>query len=203
MPANNNLFSIAYAYQQLSLTTQILSPDCIKSIWNKLVPPRVKIFVWKFAHCALPTKANFLLRNIPISSLDYNCALCNNSLESQEHLFLHCCKTKEVWNRVLQWWQLPFTFPESCIFLLDQISSATTSKDLNLLFQQLCSTTLWSIWYFRNKFIFRSELWNPDNILQFIQSRTFLWAKGFSHMPSTSFSDWIQFPKRSVVSSYN
>lgn len=57
---NSSMLTAAMAYAHLSSKEAILPEACISLIWHKLVPPRVKIFSWKFAHHALPTKGQFI-----------------------------------------------------------------------------------------------------------------------------------------------
>lgn len=184
-------FSVQSAYQFLCTGPRILQPDLLKVIWHRLIPPRIQVFAWRLSHDALPSKQNLLRRGVQIS--DYNCSLCNSAPESSSHLFIFCGQTSSLWDKILSWWNIPFTFPDSIQALIPQSASITLSKPVNYRLQQVFITTLWAIWFFRNHIVFRAKHWCTDEALHFIQSRSFIWAKELSSNHA-SFSDWVQFP---------
>lgn len=55
--------------------------------WNCLVPGKVNILAWRVCHGRLPTKENLYKIGIGPNPL---CALCNQHVESESHLFTTC-----------------------------------------------------------------------------------------------------------------
>ncbi|KAL2921638.1 hypothetical protein RDABS01_013129 [Bienertia sinuspersici] len=55
---------------------------------------RWRIFCWRLAHDALPTRGNLVKRRIEINP---SCVFCGNK-ESSDHMFLNCEITKRIWS---------------------------------------------------------------------------------------------------------
>uniref|UniRef100_A0A803QP51 Reverse transcriptase domain-containing protein n=1 Tax=Cannabis sativa TaxID=3483 RepID=A0A803QP51_CANSA len=66
-----------------------------KYFWNLKLASKVKIFVWKAFHRAIPTAASLCNRKI----IDYAaCSLCSNAWESVEHALFLYKHAKKVWH---------------------------------------------------------------------------------------------------------
>lgn len=70
--------------------------DWKKNVWKLQTLPKIKLFVWKTFHEAIPVGEALLSRHIQVDGL---CKRCNLP-ESIDHLFLHCGFAKQVWNSV-------------------------------------------------------------------------------------------------------
>ncbi|GJR47268.1 RNA-directed DNA polymerase, eukaryota [Tanacetum coccineum] len=79
--------------------------------WNKIVPRKVNIQVWRLIKDRLPTRFNLWFRSIDNVSLI--CPMCNNGLESSYHTMSECIIAIKVWNSVVKWLNLnlPFQLP--------------------------------------------------------------------------------------------
>ncbi|XP_071718797.1 uncharacterized protein [Rutidosis leptorrhynchoides] len=64
---------------------KLLPSSNIKTDWFKFVPRKVNIFLWRFKLNALPVRWNLSAKDIDINSVV--CPLCNNGIESRDHLF--------------------------------------------------------------------------------------------------------------------
>eukprot|EP00253_Pinus_taeda_P008973 PITA_08973 len=65
-----------------------------KNVWDPLALPKVNFFFWTLAHNKLLTGDNLAKRNI---AGPHRCVLCNNNLETAQHLFLECNFAKQLW----------------------------------------------------------------------------------------------------------
>ena len=70
--------------------------------WVKLIPIKVNIFAWRLASNKLPTRFNMLTRGLEIPSTV--CPVCNEGVESTEHLFFSCSVASSIMDKVLGWW---------------------------------------------------------------------------------------------------
>ncbi|XP_026377646.1 uncharacterized protein LOC113271938 [Papaver somniferum] len=83
-------FSVAECYKSLEDDGLLVFP--YKSVWNPKIPHKMIFFVWSLCYNAAPIMD--LLRN----SYNVNgCVLCKKSAESNQHFFLHCDTTREIW----------------------------------------------------------------------------------------------------------
>ncbi|CAG7897909.1 unnamed protein product, partial [Brassica rapa] len=74
-------------------TTPVDTVKWLTSVWNIKTTEKIKIFLWKSLHGALPVGEQFAIRSIPISTL---CRRCNTE-ESVAHLLFHCPFAVQVW----------------------------------------------------------------------------------------------------------
>lgn len=54
--------------------------------WNKYIPIKVNVFIWRMMLNQLPTRCNLVRRGIDVESM--LCMCCNDKQEVVEHLFL-------------------------------------------------------------------------------------------------------------------
>jgi hypothetical protein len=95
-------FSVRSAYHMLSEVRNQNSPEAsssrdqllCKAIWKVNVPNCIKNFLWRLAKAFLPTRGRLERKGI---TLDTTCPLCFNDCECNEHLFMHCPLSKQVW----------------------------------------------------------------------------------------------------------
>ncbi|XP_071694307.1 uncharacterized protein [Rutidosis leptorrhynchoides] len=89
-----------------------------ETIRCKLVPKKVKIFVWRAAKKKLPVRVELDNRGIDLNSI--RCPLCDDSLESVDHALIFCKHARDVWERIFKWWNIgSFKFFSSSELLLE------------------------------------------------------------------------------------
>ena len=64
-----------------------------KEVWHTYVPPRIKVFLWKFIRDRLPCSEQVTKCHDPSDGL---CALCG-ALEDCNHIFFSCPIAKFMW----------------------------------------------------------------------------------------------------------
>ncbi|CAI9300972.1 unnamed protein product [Lactuca saligna] len=107
--------------------------------WNNRVPKKVNILAWRVAHGRIPTRANLLKRGIGTNPM---CILCEQETETEEHLFLNCIISVEVWNSLKTWWR---TLPDSLLFWKNGTSNITLQLQSAIML-----VYIWIIWNYRN-----------------------------------------------------
>ncbi|CAL9007008.1 unnamed protein product [Prunus brigantina] len=145
-----------------------VNPLVWKEIWKIYTLPKIKIFFWRIISKALATKLNLCKRKMNMNPI---CPLCDDQVESEEHLFFLCPWVKMVWfcstfnyrvntqsfTTFDQWLEslLKLPFPSS----LDKRNFLTNISFL-----------LWSIWKARCQFIFEGCKPEPTRVLQMANS---------------------------------
>ncbi|GJR59172.1 RNA-directed DNA polymerase, eukaryota [Tanacetum coccineum] len=75
-----------------------------KTRWIKAVPIKVNVHAWKVKLDILPTRLNISKRGMDIESI--LCPLCEKNVESSSHIFFTCPISREIFRKVLLWWQI-------------------------------------------------------------------------------------------------
>ncbi|GKD66655.1 RNA-directed DNA polymerase, eukaryota [Tanacetum coccineum] len=90
--AHDGTFSVG-ALRRL-IDYQILPYLDTKTTWDKSIPRKVNIFMWRLKLDGLPHRLNLSSRGIVI--LEISCPSCNGNVESNDHIFFVCTLAKEI-----------------------------------------------------------------------------------------------------------
>ena len=63
--------------------------------WTAKTIPRVKYFIWRLVHESIPIGSTLQRRGL---GADYRCAVCGQTGETMQHVFLGCNLSRAVWN---------------------------------------------------------------------------------------------------------
>ena len=101
------LYNIQYEKQ---IVFQHLRRGGPTTIWNKVIPLKVRIMNWRARMDRLPTKMNLINRGVVLDN--DHCVLCNQSAETGDYIFISCCKATEVMQALNVRWN---HFSISCV----------------------------------------------------------------------------------------
>ncbi|KAL4587346.1 hypothetical protein LXL04_000215 [Taraxacum kok-saghyz] len=160
--------------------------------WNNLILRKANILAWRLAHGRLPTKVNLAKRGIGVNK---ECTLCNIDEETEEHLFLNCPVTKEVWNDLRCWWQGASQTPNSINYLVKWRGSATKMQDE--IQAAVFLVFLWVVWVHRNKKAHSSNLMSHKGLANEIQILSHLWINARIRRKNIDWRSWCTDPKQS------
>lgn len=149
-----------------------LSPawDC-KWVWKINVPPKLRVFLWQICHKGLSVRGELIKRGM---SMDPCCPLCQNDIETLEHLFFDCPSTASLWNYAnshnwISNWN-PVGLDKCCKGILCE-----AVKNCDPLTVHKIVYALWSIWKGRNGVVFKNEIFNPIQALIRAKSSSAEW----------------------------
>ncbi|KAL9691296.1 hypothetical protein QQ045_011717 [Rhodiola kirilowii] len=74
-------------------------------VWSGLAQPKVELLVWRLYHESLPTKESFYRKGVLSATHNLNCDLCDQHVESTDHLLLQCSWSWKLWSWCIQWWE--------------------------------------------------------------------------------------------------
>nr|GEV32531.1 RNA-directed DNA polymerase, eukaryota, reverse transcriptase zinc-binding domain protein [Tanacetum cinerariifolium] len=110
--------------------------------WNNSIPSKVNINTWRAMNSRLPTRTNLELRGMDLESV--RCAVCDEEIETEEHVFVHCKIAVDIWKDIFKWWKIPILHLNNLsdvVHLADQdLIAAKHTRFLDALVQ----TTIWS-----------------------------------------------------------
>ncbi|GJR74809.1 putative RNA-directed DNA polymerase, eukaryota, reverse transcriptase zinc-binding domain protein [Tanacetum coccineum] len=106
----------------------------IKMTWDKTLPHKVNIFMWRLKLDRLP--------KIP----EISCPSCNGNVESNVHIFFECSFTKDVWKTIRRWCGNSFPLFDSNTHWIEWLASWYGSQVKKKRLLVIIAATLWLIW---------------------------------------------------------
>jgi len=146
------------------------------SVWIKLTPPKVQLFVWLLVQDKVTTR-DFLFQHDYLTLQESRCTFCNKSLESSSHLFIHCHFTWNIWMKLFSNQGFCSVFPKSVNDMCYQWSSMVKDKQQNLSCQFLFSCVVWNLWLHRNDVIFNDTTPNLQICFSMVRQSIALWLR--------------------------
>ncbi|GJZ65908.1 RNA-directed DNA polymerase, eukaryota, reverse transcriptase zinc-binding domain protein [Tanacetum coccineum] len=170
---------------------QTLAVVSSKTRWIKEVPIKVNILAWKVKINGLPTRLNLSKRGIDIDSI--LCPICEQHVESVSHTFFTCQLSREIFRKILRWWQIDVTDISCYEEWLHWLVNIRISSNHKKLLEGVCFVLWWHVWQFRNKSIFGPSRPLKAVLLDEVIASSFHWCK---HRSKFSFSwlEWIKNP---------
>jgi len=115
--------------------------------WKSDIPTKVKCFTWLVIKRACLTEEVLQKKG---KQLVPRCFLCNLTGETNNHLFLHCKFTAQIWNLFLNITSMNWTMPEHTSDLLSCWIRRGGSKSQKRWWKLIPSCVWWSVWKERN-----------------------------------------------------
>ncbi|GJU52014.1 RNA-directed DNA polymerase, eukaryota [Tanacetum coccineum] len=159
--------------------------------WIKSIPIKVNVFAWKLYLDRLPTRSNLSRRNVSLPSLA--CPLCDHVLEDSSHLFFGCSVAKDIQKLICRWWNLdvhPYESYEDWLSWFKSIRLGSKTKEV---LEGVFYVSWWSLWNFRNQFLFASPIPRKDTIFDNIVLRSFYWCVARCNR-TLNWVSWLQHP---------
>ncbi|GKA78067.1 RNA-directed DNA polymerase, eukaryota [Tanacetum coccineum] len=108
--------------------------------WDKSLPRKVNIFMWRLKLDKLMHRLNLSLRGIDIPVI--SCP-CNGMVESNQHIFFGCDIAKDIWRIVRRWCDDSFPIFDSNVHWLDWWNLWLVSRDKKHRLYVIIASTLW------------------------------------------------------------
>lgn len=160
--------------------------------WNRFLPKKINIFIWRTLRDRLPSRWNLSRKGIDVASI--TCPICDCGIETSHHTLWTCSLAMTVWNRVLNWLDLspPIISDIQDLYAwLDDLHISSKKKDT---LEVICGVVLWSLWNYRNETIFGTALPKRSLLFDKIVDCSFRWYSSRNKLSSTSWNNWIRNP---------
>uniref|UniRef100_A0A803QAL9 Reverse transcriptase zinc-binding domain-containing protein n=1 Tax=Cannabis sativa TaxID=3483 RepID=A0A803QAL9_CANSA len=127
-------------------------------LWNLKIPQKVKIFLWRMYHRALPTNSQLIKRKIPVQPI---CHRCGEATETPKHALVFCSSLLPIWSKLRVWSQLNRCRNGSLAELLVCLFAVIEQSNFELL------AMIWRwVWYDRNFILFGKKQSRKDLIFE-------------------------------------
>ncbi|GKD92368.1 RNA-directed DNA polymerase, eukaryota, reverse transcriptase zinc-binding domain protein [Tanacetum coccineum] len=133
-------FMVSAMRKHIELFT--LSTDAEKLRWNNLIPIKLNILTWRISLDRIPTRSNLDSRGIDLDSI--LCPVCNDEIETSQHLLIDCSIAKSSWILVSKWWGF-HDYPKDLPSLIKWGDYTNLPIKSARIFDAVVQTTLWAI----------------------------------------------------------
>lgn len=141
--------------------------------WNKWVPKKINIFIWRALQDRLPTCLQLAIRGAPLQMV--GCQSCNCPVESLDHRLVECRAAALCWHSLFLWCDGAVFDAKMMVEALSaQCPISQPSKSQIQLWDALKKVCAWFIWRSRNDKIFKEKQSAHTNALANIQMLTYL-----------------------------
>ncbi|GJS77855.1 RNA-directed DNA polymerase, eukaryota, reverse transcriptase zinc-binding domain protein [Tanacetum coccineum] len=170
---STGIFSVASARRRID---EICLPNIGEETrWVKCVPIKINVLAWKIKTDALPTRFNISRRGIDIQ--DMSCPICDNAIESTDHLFFRCGLVRDIANKVLSWWNLDHANLNSYAEWKSWLVSIRMDSKLKKMFEGVWYSIWWYVWIYRNKLLFDERKPSKSMLIDNVIASSFYWCK--------------------------
>ncbi|GJW65591.1 retrovirus-related pol polyprotein from transposon TNT 1-94 [Tanacetum coccineum] len=166
-------------------------PSLPSTSWDKIIPRKVNIFMWRLSLDRLPHRLNLSLRGMDILAI--SCSSCNANVESANHIFFECIIASDLWKLVYRWCEIPFVQALSFEAFKDWLSSWHAPKEKKHRLFIISTSVLWWLWRFRNSVTFNSQPLRKSDIFDYVRSTSFSWLHNRGNL-ILSWTDWLKSP---------
>ncbi|GJZ37651.1 RNA-directed DNA polymerase, eukaryota, reverse transcriptase zinc-binding domain protein [Tanacetum coccineum] len=156
--------------------------------WDKSIPRKVNVFMWRLSLDRLPHRLNLSSRGMDIPAI--SCPSCNANVESANHVFFECDIATDMWKLVFRWCDIPLFQASSWDSFNDWIISWHASKEKKHRFYVITTSVLWWLWRYRNSVTFNSQPLRKSDLFDNVRFSSFSWLHNRDHM-KLSWNDWL------------
>ncbi|XP_071687592.1 uncharacterized protein [Rutidosis leptorrhynchoides] len=158
---------------------------------NNLIPQKIGIFIWRALLRRIPVRVELNKRGIDLASL--RCPVCDDDIETVDHILLNCSFAKDIWDRLYRWWNMGNLMHTNLEDLFKGINKATSSSSSKL-WQAVVWICGYLIWQNKNSTIFRNYKGNGPVLLNEIQIKAYEWISKRSNKFKLDWNQWLINP---------
>ncbi|GJU62514.1 RNA-directed DNA polymerase, eukaryota, reverse transcriptase zinc-binding domain protein [Tanacetum coccineum] len=100
---DNAIFSIKALMKLVEEKCIDVGNNIGETMWNKLVPKKGNIFMWRVGRGRLPDRVELDNKGIDLHTL--LCPSCDEACETIDHSLVLCNEAMNIWEKLFQWWK--------------------------------------------------------------------------------------------------
>lgn len=185
---DNGLFTVASCRRLMD--DFLLSDLMLPTYWNKLVPNKVNILLWRARLGKIQTKSNLRSRGIQVGNVE--CPFCHRAEETEAHIFGHCSFAKEVLAIIKVWCD---DFPginnslDDMVMQLINIEKSNKCKGRRL--GCIYAAFIWIMWWSRNQIVYKGSTNSCSIVVGWVKFYSYLWVSARDKLKvNVSWDSW-------------
>jgi len=191
-------YSVKSGYSVLNKEELIQDSGIFQLLWSLKIAPSVTVFAWRILLDRLPTRANLARREGQVGNVW--CPMCQEGIETTQHLFTTCKVTQKVWDLCDRWVGNVTVGHNVITAHFQSFRLLSQSQRVNKVWKGMWVATVSEIWNHINNVVFKGGVVDHEEIFSLAQLKGWLWLKHKSSGTSFSYSDWYLSPVRCLQS---
>nr|XP_043625865.1 uncharacterized protein LOC122597324 [Erigeron canadensis] len=148
--------------------------------------------MWLVSLDRLPTRNNLAYKGMDMPSI--RCPLCDNFVETCDHVFDSCEFASYVRAGVSNWLQIVLLALHGPAELLHLVDTMQISMEKKRVVEAIVFCGCWSIWKFRNDKVFNKGKQRKEYIIDNIIVYSYLWLSNRTKKKYMSLVEWLSIP---------
>ncbi|KAK3213081.1 hypothetical protein Dsin_017787 [Dipteronia sinensis] len=144
--------------------------------WGGITPHKVEVFIWQLIRGWVMVN-QVLDRFGMLVAASLECSLCRESLESIDHLFLHCSWALRVWYKCMGWWDVVGCCNSSLKEWFSGWMGLCPKVQYGRAWSSLIQAIGWSLWEARNRVVFKGISADVNYVIDLVKFRVAWWFK--------------------------
>nr|GFA16724.1 RNA-directed DNA polymerase, eukaryota [Tanacetum cinerariifolium] len=124
----------------------------LETRWDRYLPKKINIFIWRALRDRLPTMWNLSRKGIDLDSL--TCPICDFSIETTNHTLWFCSLATTLWQKIFVWLDIVSPSPSNIQDIYSWLEDTRVPSSQKSILKVICGVVLWFLWSFRNELIF-------------------------------------------------
>ena len=186
----NNEFSVASIRKFFDHQLLPSSPH-LMTRWNRFVPKKINLFVWRLRRDCLPTSINLFAKGIDVGSI--RCVNCDGGVEYTKHVFQDCIFVKRIKVLLNKWTKC--VIPDDS---MDQILYWCDSLNISVAYRKRLQAIIfiwwWHIWKARNNAMHNNIHESSSDVFNTIVATSYLWIHNRDRKDKSSWDKWSGYP---------
>ena len=108
----------------------------------------------------------------------------------EEHVFVYCKISVDIWKDVLNWWQITNTQFHNLHDVIHMADHAPIVAKHSRFFDVVVQTTIWCLWKFRNEVTFSVKRPSKDLLFCDIKLLSYTWVSSRGRKSCLNGTDW-------------
>lgn len=133
--------------------------------------PKARCFYW------LDLQKNILTSEKLQIYQPFNCVLFHQEKETVDHLLLQCSFAQQCWQNLMEKLDISMPLQNTMWELFQSWPILFKSSHLSCIWNIIANTIVWSIWWERNKIIFRKVVSPIDKVNEILEKNCFKISK--------------------------
>jgi len=180
-------YTVKSGYSVLNNKGTMHTCQVFQLLWNLNIAPLAIVCAWRIFLDRLPTRFNLERRGMQLGNVQ--CPMCQEEVETTQHLFNTCKVAHKVWNHCKRWVGNVAVRHEFVFVHFQSFYLIGQRQSVNRVWKGMWLAIVSEIWNHKNKVVFKGRMVDAEKIFSLAKLKGWLWIRYKTSRTSFSFPD--------------